>query len=174
MKLQANLTVDGIKQLNNEIEKYKNDILTKMELFTKRLAEKGVEVAKLKIAEYDAIFTSELLNSIRYENRESEKYCATFVVITDSDHAMFVEFGTGQRGLDSSYPYPLPDGVSWEYATGKTIRQNPKTGRYYWFYPGKDGKWHYTEGLPARPFMFETTQELLNDASEIAREIFEG
>ena len=89
-----------------------------------------------------------------------------------TDHALFVEFGTGQRGLDTPYPHPLPKGVSWDYATGKTIRKNAVTGRYYWFYPGQDGLWHYTEGMPARPFMFQTSLELQKIVVEVAEEIF--
>jgi len=82
-----------------------------------------------------------------------------------------VEFGTGQIGLDKPYPYKLPDGVSWNYATGKTIRQNA-LGRYYWFYPGDDGKWHYTEGMPARPFMYETANDLKQKVEEVAKRVF--
>ena len=37
---------------------------------------------------------------------------------------------------------------------------------------GKDGKWHYTEGLPARPFMYMTSLELQNEVVKIAQEIF--
>ena len=62
---------------------------------------------------------------------------AIFAVVAGTDHALFCEFGTGQRGLDTPYPHPLPKGVSWDYATGKTIRKNAVTGRYYWFYQGR-------------------------------------
>ena len=93
-------------------------------------------------------------------------------MVAGTDHALFVEFGTGQRGLDTPYPHPLPNGVSWDYATGKTIRKNAVTGRYYWFYPGQDGLWHYTEGMPSRPFMFSTSLELQKIVVQAAEEIF--
>ena len=170
--IKVDLSTQGLQKLQDELEKYKNDVIYKTQKFAERLSERGVEIARVKIADYDAIFTGELIQSIHNEYKESGKYGATFVVVTDSEHAAFVEFGTGQYGLDTPYPYPLPDGVSWDYAVGRTIKKNPKTGRYYWFYPGTDGRWHYTEGMPARPFMYETAQELVNIVTEVAREVF--
>lgn len=172
MTIKGDLSVSGLKQLQKELDKYKNDVIYKTQLLAEKLAERGVEIARVKIADYNAIFTGELIQSIHKEYKESGKYGATFIVVTDSKHAAFVEFGTGQYGMDVPYPYPLPEGVSWDYAVGKTIRQNPKTGRYYWFYPGKDGKWHYTEGMPARPYMYETSIELMQVVSQVAKEVF--
>lgn len=170
--IKADLSVAGLKQLQNELEKYKNDIVYKTQIFAEKLSERGVEIARVKISTYDAIFTGELIQSIHNEYKESEKYGATFIVVTDSEHAAFVEFGTGQYGIDVPYPYPLPQGVTWDYAVGKTIKKNSVTGRYFWFYPGRDGKWHYTEGMPARPFMFETSMELMQVVTQVAREVF--
>lgn len=171
------ITVDimksnGISDLHKLLNQYTNSLEYKTRLFAERLAEKGVEIARIKIVDLDAVFTGELLSSIHDEYITSYKGGAIFSIVADSSHAMFVEFGTGQLGKDSPYPYKLPDGISWNYATGKTIRQNPITGRYYWFYPGKDGKWHYTEGMPARPFMYETSMELLNVIVKTAKGIF--
>lgn len=173
-KISVKMSSDGLKKLQKDLEKYKDNILYKTQLLVERLAERGVEIARVQIADVDAIFTGELLQSIHSEYKGSEKNGAIFAVVVDSDHAAFVEFGTGQRGIDTPYPYQLPEGVSWEYAVGKTIRQNKITGRYYWFYPGKDGKWHYTEGMPARPFMFNTSMELAKVVTEVAKEVFGG
>lgn len=162
----------SIKQLQRDLEKYNNSLEYKARLLAATLAEKGVEIARVRIADLDAIFTGELLSSIHTQYGGSFKGGAIFSIVSDSDHAMFVEFGTGQIGKESPYPYPLPNGVSWDYATGKTIRQNAVTGRYYWFYPGDDGQWHYTEGMPARPFMHDTSIELMNIIVKTAKEIF--
>ena len=56
-------------------------------------------------------------------------------VVADSDHAMFIEFGTGLRG-EGTYPFPLPQsGV-------------PITGS--WVYDYKKQKW---VGMPSQPYM---------------------
>ena len=46
MKHKYNLTVPDIKRLINDLEEYKNDIISKTEKFCKDLSEKGIEVAK--------------------------------------------------------------------------------------------------------------------------------
>lgn len=170
--LTATLSVSSIRNLQKELEKYKDSLTYKARLLAERLAELGVEIARVQIAELDAIFTGELIESVHSEYKNSSEYGAVFAIVVDSDHAAFVEFGTGSRGEDHPYPYPLPEGVSWDYNTGKTIRYNAVKGTYYWFYPGKDGVWHYTEGMQARPFMYLTSLELQKDVVDIAKEIF--
>jgi hypothetical protein len=166
------LSQSSIAQLQKELLNYKNSIEYKARLLAETLAERGVEIARVQIADLDAIFTGELLQSIHSEYVGSQKGGAIFAVVTDIEHACFVEFGTGQRGLDVPYPHKLPDGVSWNYATGKTIKKNAVTGHYYWFYPGDDGKWHYTEGMPSRPFMHNTSSQLRSIVEKTAKEIF--
>ncbi len=166
------LSASSITKLQNELKKYRDSVEYKTKLLAERLAERGVEIARVQIADLDAIFTGELIESLRSEYVESVPHGAVFAVVTDSDHAAFVEFGTGQKGNDTPYPYPLPDGVSWSYNVGQTIRYNSAKGTYYWFYPGDDGQWHYTEGMPSRPFMYNTSLELAKEVVEIAKEIF--
>lgn len=170
--LSATLSISSIRQLQKDLEKYKDSLTYKARLLAERLSERGVEIARVQIADLDAIFTGELIQSLHSDYMGSTQYGAIFAVVADSSHAFYVEFGSGQRGKDRPYPYPLPDGVSWDYNVGKTIRQNPVTGRYFWFYPGQDGKWHYTEGLPSRPFMYLTSMELIREIPKIAKEIF--
>lgn len=162
------LSTNSIQRLIRNLEKYRDGLFDKANLLARTLAEKGVQIAGAQIVDLDAIFTWELLKSVKMK----EDINNVFVIVADSKHACFVEFGTGQMGMDAPYPYPLPQGVSWNYATGKTIRQNATTGRYYWFYPGKDGKWHYTEGMPARPFMYNTSLELQKIIVDVAKEVF--
>lgn len=170
--LKADLSISSIRQLQKDLIRYQEYLTNKAAQLAKRLSELGVDIAQVQIANLDAIFTGELIASIHSEYKDSTKYGAIFAVVADSSHAVFVEFGTGQRGEDKPYPYPLPDGVSWDYNVGKTIRQNAVTGRYYWFYPGQDGKWHYTEGMPSRPFMYLTSMELIREVPKIAKDIF--
>lgn len=170
--LKADLSISSIRNLQKELEKYRDSLTYKARLLAEKLSERGVEIARVQIANLDAIFTGELIQSLHSEYKGSTQYGAIFAVVTDSEHCAYVEFGTGQRGKDTPYPYPLPNGVSWDYNVGKTIRQNPVTGRYFWFYPGQDGKWHYTEGMPSRPFMYLTSMELIREVPKIAKEVF--
>lgn len=169
---KSELSTNGIDQLKKELLYYKNNILhQKVNLLAKLLADKGVEIAKVNVARLDAIFTGELINSIHAEMGSSISGTAIFYIVADSEHAAYVEFGTGQMGAEGSYPYPFPPGVDWQYNTGKKIIPFGK-GQYGWFYPGNDGKWYFTQGMPSRPFMYETTMELMKLVVSTAKEVF--
>lgn len=178
--IEFKLSLSSVERAVSALEDYKNSLSEKCRLLSEKLAEKGVEIAKNEIVSLDAVFTSELLESIHSEDRGD----GSWLVIAGTDHAAFVEFGTGQVGLNSHYPYDFPKGVSWEYNTGGTIRQAltdisvngnvfVSAGEYYWIYPGKDGKMHITKGMAARPFMYNTANELRNIIEETAREVFD-
>ena len=171
-KLTAELTAESIRRLRNELLNYKaNELPRKLEMLLKSLSEVGVEYAKARIVTYDAIFTGELLDSIKAEKQGGTNSTAVFVIVADSKHAAFVEFGTGQMGLEGSYPHQFPEGIEWNYNTGKTIFEIAP-GEYGWFFPMPDGTWAFTQGMPSRPFMHETTIELISRVTKIAREVF--
>ena len=177
MTITVDLTKSGLDELNKQLDSFKDKSINKLNLLIKTLAERGVEVAKAEIRSFPAVFTGELLDSMYFQDISPDKNNIIFVVRTDNAHAAFVEFGTGQTGKDNPYSYKLPDGVTWTYAdivNSKHIRQNPVTGKYYWFYPGIDGKYHYTEGLPARPYMHNTSVKLIEIVEQTAIEIFGG
>jgi len=162
------LSQSSIKQLQRGLEKYRDSLEYKARLLTETLAERGVEIARVQIADLDAIFTGELIQSIHSEYVTSQKGGAIFAVVADSEHAIYVEMGTGIVGAQHPYPGKLPT----VYAQGKTIRQLAD-GRYGWFYQDKDGNWWFTEGMPSRPFMYNTTMELYQIVFKTAKEIFE-
>lgn len=153
------------------LQSYQDSLTYKCQLLAEKLAEKGVEIARVQIADLDATFTSELLQSVHSEYKGSIKGGGVWAVVADSEHAAFVEFGTGIIGKASPYKGTLPEGFDWQYATGKTIRQLAD-GRYGWFYKGKDGNWYFTEGMPSRPFMYNTANELKSIVVSTAKEVF--
>ena len=153
------------------LQSYQDSLTYKCQLLAEKLAEKGVEIARVQIADLDAIFTSELLQSVHSEYKGSIKGGGVWAVVADSKHAAFVEFGTGIIGKANPYKGTLPEGVDWQYASGKTIRQLAD-GRYGWFYKGKDGNWYFTEGMPSRPFMYNTANELRSIIVSTAKEVF--
>lgn len=160
-KFKNDLSVDGIRQLQSDLEKYKSDITYKCRLLAERLAEQGVEIARLKVAEYDAIYTGELLASINYEYGSTIQNGAKWIVYTDCPWAKFVEFGTGLIGKNS--PHPDTSIIGWKY----DVNEHGEKG---WFY-FKDGEWHWTKGMPSRPFMYETSMELMKVITKTAKEV---
>ena len=137
---KTDLSTKGIDNLKKALLNYKNNILQqKVDLFASVLAQKGVDIAQINVAKLDAVFTGELISSIHTMYGGSSNGTAIFYVVASSDHAVFVEFGTGQRGQEAPYPYPFPPGTDWEYNVGKTIREIAP-GEYGWFYK-RDGQW---------------------------------
>lgn len=158
------LSQQGMKRLQKELQDYKKILQNKMQMFVQRMAEEGVAVAKMKVAEKDAIYTGELLNSIRAEAGMVFKTSSTWYVVTDCPWAKYVEFGTGIVG--SQNPHPDTSIIGWKY----DINDHGESG---WFY-FRDGEWHWTKGMPSRPFMFETAKhlEMAMTVSRIAKEVF--
>ncbi len=170
-KISVEFSQRGIEQLKKELLDYKNTLQYKVDLLAKTLAETGVDVARVNVARLDAIFTGELISSIHTEYGGSGNGTAIFYIVADSEHAAYVEFGTGQLGMEGGYPYPFPEGVDWQYNTGKTIFE-VSPGQYGWFYKADNGQWYFTQGIPSRPFMYETSLDLMKLVVKIAKGVF--
>ena len=159
---KTNLSVKGIENLKKQLEDYKKDFVHKCDLLAQRLAEQGVIIAKTKIAEYDAVYTGELYRSVNYEKGAVIQDGSRWIVYTDCPWAKFVEFGTGITGQQN--PHPKTELVGWKY----DVNEHGEAG---WFY-FRDGEWHWTKGLPSRPFMYETSLELMQIVVKTAKEVF--
>ena len=155
----------AIKQLNA----YKKEVETKTTELAQRLTTLGAEIARIKIVEMGAYYSGELLSGV--SGYFSPTLNAGFIRVT-SDHVAFVEFGTGVVGQSN----PHRNGeylslASWGYVTGSKIFTT-KDGKVGWVYPTDDGGFRFTEGMPSRPFMYETALELERQYMQIAKEVF--
>lgn len=172
---------DSIDEAYKRIRRYQAITEKKIDLFAKRLAELGVDIAQNKVNSMDAVFKGELFNGLTSIMKQDGIYA----IVSTSEHSAFVEFGTGQLGEVKPYNYPLPEGLdSWKYNdtdNSKHLqyaeedlwwgeRKIPQ-GTYYWFY-FKDGRWWLTQGMPSRPFMTETALDLRKKYAKVAKEVF--
>lgn len=160
--LKADLSISSIRNLQKQLQDYQKDLTKKCEEFVRKLAKKGVEIAKMKITDYDAIYTGELLASINSEQGAVIQNGATWIVYTNCPWAKFVEFGTGIVGEHS--PHPNTSIVGWKY----DVNEHGEKG---WFY-FRDGEWYWTKGMPSRPFLYETAMDLRQEVVKTAREVF--
>lgn len=152
------VSLGNIDDAIRQIEEYENKVQEKIKEFLTRLLEDGANIAKAKIIELKAVESSELQDSFRYTlYKEGNKG----IIFTGCSHACFVEFGTGVKG--SASPHPT---MPWAYDSNG----HGEDGWYY--YDTKQGRVRFTQGMPSRPFMYETARELEQKAVEIAREVF--
>lgn len=163
-KFKAELSYDGIGKLIDDLAEYKKSLDDKCNEIVRRLEEMGVERAKALCP----VDTGEARDSIIGYVDEGE-HTATIIA---GSHCIYIEFGTGVIGKGS--PHPSPEWLAfmkWAYGSGGTIFTT-KSGRTGWYYPADDGSWKFTEGMPARPFMYETVQFLKKQSARVAREVF--
>lgn len=163
MQITVNiLSQKSIDKAVQRLTEYTEEIDDKCNQLAKILAQKGVETARMKIAQFDAIYTGELLESINYEKGAVIQNGSEWIVYTDCLWAKFVEFGTGIVGKKN--PHPDTGIIGWKY----DVNEHGESG---WFYY-RDGEWHWTKGMPSRPFMYETSMELMKVITKTAKEVF--
>lgn len=162
--INVQLSEKSFREAAREIQKYKTEVIRKATELAERLAERGVEIAKMKVTSHNAIYTGELLGSIGQKPGTVIRQGGSYVVYTGCAWAKFVEFGTGIRGKQS--PHPDTSIAGWKY----DVNNHGEAGWYYF----RDGEWHWTKGMPSRPFMYETDVELMMEIPKIAKEVFGG
>lgn len=160
---------NSVKNAVNRLKRYRKKVETNTKLLVQRLTDEGAEIARIKIVNLGAYYSGELLSGV--DGYFSPSLNVGFVRVT-SDHAAFVEFGTGVVGQNN----PHKNGeylskASWSYASGAKIFTT-KDGKVGWIYPTDDGGFRFTEGMVSRPFMYETALELQNNFRRIAQEVF--
>ena len=156
------LSAREIRSAKQQLEEYKEDFMLKVKTFAETLALRGVEIAETNLAGLDAVFSSELLSSIAFEAGDVITNGSQWIVYTNCEWAKYVEFGTGIIGSEN--PHPDTSLGDWKY----DINNHGEAG---WFYK-KDEVWHHTQGMPSRPFMYDTGIELSEIVIEVAKEVF--
>lgn len=161
VKLDPHSIADAI----NEIQAYKKDFERRVRLLLKRLTDEGVKIAKAKVVEHKIIHDNELTNSINGFVSGNVGF-----IRVDDEHAVFFEFGTGPVG--ASDPHPL--GGSYKEEGWYTAADGkPMDTLYGWKPLGSGGDvYFFTEGQPAKPFMYETAQKLKDEFPRIVKEVF--
>jgi hypothetical protein len=158
--IDVELTPEGIQFAVDEV----NDFIEQLQMSLSELAEAltraGQEAVKIQIASLDAVYTAELENSIQgYYDADLHEG----VIFTNVFHALFVEYGTGVVGA-GTYPTTTADG--WQY----DINNHGEEG---WVYRNdRDGRFYWTNGYPARPFMFNAFEWLKEAAPELASRLW--
>jgi hypothetical protein len=155
------LSEDSISKAIREVERYKGELKNKVHLLIERLTDYGVEVAKAQVRELGAVYTGELEESITGYYSPSTQ---VGIIKTDVPYAVYVEFGTGVVGKDSSHP--AADLQGWIY----DVNNHGEAGWLY--FNDRDQKWHWTKGMGSRPFMYNTVQILEMECMRIAKEVF--
>ena len=159
--IQMTLDPESIENAILEIENFEMHLKPAMLELIRQLAEKGVEVARAELVFFDdpAYRTGALSESVQYKlNSDNAVLTAGEGLETEyGSYAMFVEYGTGIVG--ASAPHPEANGYDYDVNSH---------GAHGWYYPApwgwveaEDGtKLAWTQGMPSRPFMYNTMRDL--------------
>lgn len=140
--ININLSTQDLNRAIREIEQLRQKILPAAMHLVEKLAEKGVEIAKAELIFFSppAYYTGQLSDSITYE--------------MENDDAIITAGNGCLDGEGNSYA------VHVEYGTG-IYNGNSKRGQEGWHYfNNRDGRVHWTNGMPPRPFMQNTLKDL--------------
>ena len=140
------------------VKDFRNHLQAAMVHLIETLTEKGVEIARAELIFFwnPAYDTGTLSQSLRAEMLSEHEG----VVTTDVAYALFVEYGTGAVGAIQSHPEP----------NGYVYDKNGH-GLDGWVYRGSDGQFHWTAGMAARPFMYNTMRDLEEEAERIGGQV---
>lgn len=159
MKIDVQLSKKGIKKAIKELEKYRDSLYLKQKLLVKRLGERGYRVMEEEIRSFPMPYsTGKITRHIIV--RVGDTYCT---ISNDSDHALYIEFGTGIVGAWSPYENNT---IGYEY----DVNGHGYEGWYYYDKDEKRVRW--TRGMPSRPFVHNTFIKLSSEVISIAKEVF--
>lgn len=172
--LKADLSVQGIRRLQDELRKYQNDLTRKCRLLAKELAEIGVNVAEARIGE------SPLGKyvSIQTDISEEQAGCKAVLIATgevkkSDGYAPFntllaIEFGAGIHYNQTPNPNANKFGLGVGTFPGQIHAF--EDGWYYW--DDKAQEWRYTHGVKATMPMYHADMEIIQNVVKKTKEIF--
>ena len=171
MKIKVRLSDAGLRDVERQIQVYKATLNQKAQELAKALADKGLDVAKVRFANAQYAGSNDV--SCRVEQNGN-----TCAIIADGKAVAFIEFGTGV--MHSAYGGELPDGVGEHGTYGK---ENGKHKRWYYYgetgnagTPVKEvdgkGQLNYTSGNDAAMAMWGAVEEMASQVEATWREVW--
>ena len=168
-KISITLSEKGIDQAIKEIKQYKQEMLSKCNQFTERLALIGVKEASVR-------FTTAMYDGVNDVSVVLDGKGTRYRIEAKGKAVAFIEFGSGvYHNPSEPYPNPRPDGIEniGEYGKGRGKRRA-------WFYKGEAGTNGEvqptgvikTRGNPASMPMWYASEEMKNAITKLAREVF--
>lgn len=155
--IKIELTNESIGKAVKELRKYQKWVAKKEAELRSRLAMRGATVASIQFAR--AIYTGSNDVTVRVDNTGS-----VAVIYAEGEAVAFIEFGAG-----ATYGYGHPQAGEFgvgpgTYPAGKGHWDDPKG---WWF-----GSSQHTYGNPPAMAMYRAVQEIAENVTEIAREVF--
>ena len=175
-KFSSDLSIEGIKRLQDELQNYNNDLIRKNKLFVERLAQSGIIVAQQNVGNFGRYIT------FRVDVQQSGSNCKAVLVATNTGHIinkwqtkdgiksadvsplLMAEFGSGQKAEN---PLGLPYGGQGTFP-GQTHAFDVNG----WHWQDLEGQWHHSKGISPTMPMYKAMMEMHLNIKNIAREVY--
>lgn len=171
MKIKVRLSDAGLRYAERQIRERKTTLNQKAQEFAKALADKGLDVAKVRFANAQYAGSNDV--SCRVEQNGN-----TCTIVAEGKAVAHIEFGTGVS--HSAYGGELPDGVGEHGTYGKGNGQHKR-----WYYYGESGnagtpvkqvdgkgQLNYTSGNEPAMAMWGAVEEMASQVEATWREVW--
>lgn len=171
MKIKVRLSDVGLRDAERQMQEYKTTLNQKAQELARALADKGLDVAKVRFANAEYAGSNDV--SCRVEQNGN-----TCTIIAEGKSVAFIEFGTGVS--HSAYGGELPTGVGEHGTYGKGNGQHKR-----WYYYGESGnagtpvkqvdgkgQLNYTSGNDAAMAMWGAVEEMASQVEATWREVW--
>lgn len=164
--------INGLDELLSDFDK-----LSGIEEPIAQLVQQQIEIVRANAAELapTGVYAGGALRGSIHSEVEVEPDSVIGTAYTDLSYAMYVEFGTGQKGAADH------DGVSPEVAVAYSLEpwwvhesqvDRAAAEAYGWFYiDTKDGRFYRISGQPAKPFLYPAIK---NNEQMLAQNLEDG
>ena len=152
----------SISEAQEALRNYPKDFETKLDEFTRRLAEIGVAVAEIDYATSVDNYESSGITVSLQDNGDG------YSVLAKGEIVGFLEFGTGIRNREW-------DNTGMEYtppAHGTYGKGQGKNPWGWWFYPNEGAAAQHTYGEPPVEAMRWARDQMIENVARIAREVW--
>ena len=173
-KFKTDLSVSGIEKLKKEIINYRDSLPKKCQIYAKELAEKGLDVAKVRIDEsplgrYVTVsvdvsperFGGKAILVATGEVKVSDEY-------SDFNTLLAIEFGAGIH----YNPIANPNADDLGFGVGTFPGQLHAFEDGWWYWDEENQEWRYTHGVKATMPMHEADMEMIREAVALGKKIF--
>lgn len=165
-KISISLSQSSIQNAIDELNKYKNSLKRKQEIFIERLAKEGLQVIRSTMESIPDEESGRYNTEIVLNNNGD--ICGASIRLS-GEKILFLEFSAGVK-FGTQY-YPLPSGKNYgagTYPSDKNNWANP----WGWWYIDERGEKHHSYGNRAYMPMYRSSQAIVIAIREIAKEVF--
>ena len=169
---------NSIDQAIKELEKYRDSLIDKNDIFIKRLAEIGVVAAESRLATGEGDSDRNCRFSMLFQTAEGIAEGRIIITSTphiDKDGRVFYPHLAWEFGAGIYYNNGNANPLASEFGMGVGTFPDQKFAfNDSWWYKDDEGNLHLSKGTQATMPMFNASKEIIQQIETIAREVFGG